>query len=459
MAQSSVSSASKTQIRSSLSRWQGDLGEDLRPLFASFVEEALNRVRGPFLVQQPPRQALAYFEEAFRFALDRTEGDIRAVITRRATRGVAVLVNMADQPFIMDTILLFLRARNAETWGGFNIVFRVERDASGRITAIGTEAGKLESLILIDADPGDLGDLAGAGTDLSTNLAHAVAMVADFKRMIRAIEQFAEKAEALADRQPDKSKGLHETAAFLKWLLGENFVFMGVEADGGPFGIQRLRGPYHHDPSARWPEPHFPGTVLVRKSPTESPVHRAGRIDEILVKLPDDGQLFIRGMFTYRAVTQPSRNVPILRGVLSDILNDQTTTGPGSFRYKGIANVFDSLPTEFLFTAPRAAIGEMAERVFEAEQQHDVGVTFTMNGPDSAFCLVAMPKGQFRDELRRQLETEIVATTRATYCDHGVFVGRYDTALLHYFLTGVTDPGADAIAALTERIRQFATPW
>ncbi|MEQ1564233.1 MAG: NAD-glutamate dehydrogenase domain-containing protein [Myxococcota bacterium] len=441
-----------------MSRWTGELGEDLRPLFSAFVEVTLERLRGPFVVRHPPRQVLAYFEEAFRFALDRAPDERKTAIRHRAgSRGAAVLVNMADQPFIMDTILLHLHTREANQWGGFNVVLKVERDAAGRIVGFG-DAGATESIVLLEVDGGPLGELEAATALLATNLEHAVAMVTDFKSMIRAVERVIEKCEVHADRRPDQSEGMRETAAFLKWLLSENFVFMGVESEA-PLGIQRLGGAYHNDASGRWPDPHFPGTVFVRKGAVESPVHRAGRIDEILVKVEGEPPLFLRGMFTYRAVTQPSRHVPVLRGVLADILSDQTTTGPGSFRYKGIANVFDSLPTEFLFTAPRHAIGEMVERVFEAEQQHETGVTFTMNGPDGAFCLLAMPKAQFGDDLRRQLEKDIVATTHASYCDHGVFVGRYDTVLLHYFLTGVTDPGPDAIASLTARIREYATPW
>ena len=147
-----------------------------------------------------------------------------------------------------------------------------------------------------------------------------------------------------------------------------------------------------------------------------------------------------------------------VQAVVASILEDQAT-GPGSFRYKGIANVFDSLPTEFLFTATREAIAEMVDLVFEAEQQQEVGVTFLMNGQDSAFCLAAMPKTQFSDELRREVEQEIGRTLKATYTDHGLFVGRYDTILLHYYLTGINNPGDEAISALTQRIRQLATPW
>ena len=90
----------------------------------------------------------------------------------------------------------------------------------------------------------------------------------------------------------------------------------------------------------------------------------------------DSEQLFIRGMFTCRAVNQPCRNVPILRKVLASILDGEEAK-PGSFRHKGIANVYDSLPTEFLFTADQNAITGMVDLVFESEQQQEVGVTFS----------------------------------------------------------------------------------
>ncbi|MBW1878172.1 MAG: NAD-glutamate dehydrogenase, partial [Deltaproteobacteria bacterium] len=163
-------------------------------------------------------------------------------------------------------------------------------------------------------------------------------------------------------------------------------------------------------------------------------------------------------MFTYRAVTQPCRNVPILRQVLASIL-EEAESKPGSFRYKGIANVFDSLPTEFLFTASHQAIAETVDLVFESEQQHEVGVSFLMTGTQSSFCLVAMPKSQFGDELRRALEEHLVTSLKATYSDHGLFVGRYDTVLLYYFLTGVEPLQEEELQHLIEQMREMATPW
>ncbi len=463
MALQTPSSRSRTQIHAALTRWKetSELAEDLQSLFDAFVEEAMNRLRGPFLSHHPGKKVIAMLEEAFRFALDRPAGSIKIAISSPHPGERVVLANLDDQAFIVDTMRLFLNASKARYGDGFNLVFRAVRDGAGRLVRVGGNNGaRDESLVMIEAEGESLDHNRDAHVArLRENLEHARVMVTDFKAMSRAVSDAIFRCEVLGDRRPDRADALRETASFLKWLTSENFVFMGVEAGGQQLGIQRLRGSYFNDMGGVWPPPHDPGTVSVRKSPIESPVHRAGRIDEIRVTPEEGDVLFVRGMFTYRAVTQPSRNVPILRRVLAAILEDQTTTGPGSFRYKGIANVFDSLPTEFLFTATRQAIADLVDLVFDAEQQQDVGVTLVMSGVDTAFCLVAMPKTQWDDDLRRQVERLIVEATNATYCDHGVFVGRYDTLLMHFFVTGVHDPGPEALRALEERIRQLATPW
>ena len=128
MALTTASSTSKNQIRSSLSRWTGSLEAADRPLFSQFVDETLNRVRGPFLAHHPPNSVLAYLEQAFRFARRRAPQATSVAIQPQPAKGIAILVNMNDQPFIVDTVRLFLRAHKADYWGGFNLVFRAVRE-------------------------------------------------------------------------------------------------------------------------------------------------------------------------------------------------------------------------------------------------------------------------------------------------------------------------------------------
>lgn len=432
-------------------------------MFTAFVRVVLDRVRGPFLAQHPPKDILRYLDVAWTVIQRRTPGVVFADVRRAGTRGVHVLSHMDDQPFIIDTVRMQLRRADAGYWSGFHVIFEVERDADGLLTAVG-EGSLRESLVLLEADGGRLvDDLDAATARLRESLLMAQLTVRDFRPMRRAVERVVDRCEALAEHQPDQASQWGETAALLRWLVRENFVFMGAEIDGEALGIQTHDGPFHGTIDGPWPEPHPPGTVRVRKARQESPIHRAGRIDEILVRFGDDDAahgtvLFLRGMFTYRGVTQPSRHVPILRGVLREELEQQQAQ-PGTFRYKGIANVFDSLPTEFLFTTPREAISRMIDLVLDTETQQEVGATVLVAEDDSAFCLVSMPKGSYSEELRREVEDEVQRSLRASYVDHGLFVGRFDTLLLHFYLTGLQRRDEATIQHLVDRIRDLATPW
>ena len=454
--------ANKARIRNSLPQWSEQLGADAE-LFRSFVENTLNRIRGPYLAQHHPAEVLRALHQALLFSMNREAGQVKVVLRPRATKGFTVFTGMVDQPFIVDTVRLFLRRGEADYVSGINLVFPAVRDEAGHLVSIGEgEGAVMESVVMLEADGGSLlDDVAQSEGVLRGNLEFARAMVQDFGEQLELVERYTAKFERLAVSRPDQADALRETAAFLNWLLSENFVFMGIDTGDTHLGIQRLHA-FQGASDGHWPEAHMGSTVRVRKSHQESPVHRSGRIDELLISVPrtgaDDQYLFIRGMFTYRAITQASRNVPILRQVLANILQSQSAA-PGSFQYKGIANVFDSLPTEYLFTSGVTAIHEMVDLVFDSEQQQDASVHVQMTSNDTAFVLVALPKGQFSDDLRADFEVDITGTLKATYSDHGLFVGRFDIVLMHYFLTGVVHPGDDQLHELKERLRQRATPW
>ena len=90
----------------------------------------------------------------------------------------------------------------------------------------------------------------------------------------------------------------------------------------------------------------------------------------------------------------------MLRRVLGNILRADESK-PGSYRYKGVANVFDSLPTEFLFTASSETITTIIEKVLEAEQEHDVRIHVAQNdSTDGAFVVAALPRSRWSDRLR-----------------------------------------------------------
>ena len=58
--------------------------------------------------------------------------------------------------------------------------------------------------------------------------------------------------------------------------------------------------------------------------------------------------------------------------------------------------------------------------------------------------------------LRRELQREIETRLGATYCDSGLFVGRFNVVLLHYYVTGVSFPDGDGVTKSPVRPRSAA---
>ncbi|MCB9763440.1 MAG: NAD-glutamate dehydrogenase [Alphaproteobacteria bacterium] len=445
-----------------------ELPEGEREQFEAFCGLVARQLRAPYVARHTAAGVPRALLPLFRMFRHRSGRDIQVEVDERGEGGVALRTCMPDQPFIVDTVRLMLSSRGAAYDGGFNAVLPVERDADGHLVSVGGAAGALESVIQIEASKFDHDDdVRAVAATLRTNLELAAAMVADFSEMTRVVDRVASLFSRTASRFPAQAESYREAAEFLTWLLADNFVFMGAITNDQRLGFERVQLPADmmlSDP-ATWDDSPWPELAIqVRKGTIESPVHRSGRVDEIVVRVPDEtGQhrwdLRLRGMFTYRAVTQTSRSVPILRRVLARILLEEGSR-PGSWRYKGVANVFDSLPTEYLFTATVEEIGQMVERVLDAEAEQQVRVHIVHKPKsDITFALAAMPRAQYSDQLRRRMETLLREGTGATYADHGVFVGRFETVLVYFYLTGGESLDSAAIGSVRDALTDLATPW
>ena len=435
-------------------------------LFENFCAGVAEQLRAPFLERHGESGVPGCIRGTFDWIRDREPGAILVQVLPNGESRCLVQTCMRDQPFIVDTVRLLVQAYGARVETGFNAVLRIERSKAGKVHEIGGAESGLESVLQLEVEGLDPADHDAFTQRLENNLCLARAMVRDFSKIVGVLEDLSDRFEALARSESEESERYRETAAFISWLLSDNFVLMGLVSEEGQYGFQReaLR--------LIWPEVEqkdfAPGAwsdlpIRVRKSTQESPVHRSGRIDEVSIRVPgasgESQSVLIRGMFTFRAVSQPSRQVPVLRKVLNTIL-DSDLSLPGSWRYKGMANVFDTLPTEFLFTASLQQIEEIIDRVLDAEAEQEVRAHMVQNADGEVnFVLAAMPKTQFSDALRSDMQKLLTHTTGATYVDNGLFVGRYDTVLTHFFLTGSVRLKQEALDALHERLIKMGTPW
>ena len=257
---------------------------------------------------------------------------------------------------------MHLTAEGATSISGYNATLGIQRNDAGEITGIGESEYPTESILRFDIDGIAPENVPQAQQRITASLHLARSMVKDFEHMTSEVERTTMRFARKTQYEPDQRFRYNEVADFLRWLQQENFVFMGVHTPSGSYGFfkESLSPFWKSNTHATWnPEcQEFP--IVVRKGNIESPVHRLGQVDEIYVAVPDEHgtgnqPLIIQGLFTYRAVTQSSRHVPLLRQTLATLLKEDGALR-GSYRYKGICNVFDSLPTEFLFSVDAHAL-------------------------------------------------------------------------------------------------------
>ncbi len=436
-----------TKIQSALP--PGTPGDSVGRL--AFTRAALSQSRTASFEALAPDVVGAALGEAWDFVRAARADGPNVSVRQEGSSGVLLSV-MGDQPFIVDTIRKALRAHGATNVAGFHVVLRIVR--TGENVRLGSDGeGRPESVLRFTFAGVDPAWLSAVEDDLRDRLRLAARIVADFESMTAAILATADAAFDL-----NGAEGM-EAAEFLRWILADNFVILGITRSSTE-GTTTLGADCVTD-SPLWPaaEPTgFAGIVQVRKGAVEAPVHRNGRIDVVRVSLPS-GQTVIRGLFTHRALTQPCRHLPILRRTLDTSLADSRQR-PNSYRYRGLANIFDSLPTEWLFSATHDQITSVIELVFEAEQDQQARVHVAQqDGGDTTFTLVSIPERRYSEEVRSRVLALLGSLTGATYTDSGLFAGRFDSVLLQIYQTGTRALTAEDTARLQADVAELTTPW
>jgi len=411
-------------------------------------------------------------------AIGQRKRDEIGVVLRHddATDTLIVETCVEDQPFLVSTLRAALASEHLDLRRFMNAIVRVQRDKGGKLVGIGS--GTAESLMRAEVG------LAGvsAGRDgggvpnglqarIHQRLQLAQAMVADFPTMKARIKELADGYFAAAHaRSGDEAVAMREAEALLRWLCEENSVVLSVEeydADGEPtgvFGTSRVSRPQRDLGIVTAAARGEGRQVRFMRSADESPVHRAGKPGQFIVTRfgPDgrpSGAVLVDALFTYKALHTPPEQIPVVNGVLRDLLNDRQV-GIESDRGKNITNAFNSLPLEYLLSEDREAIWELTDRILRAEAEggSDVHIRIGENGR-FAFVFVALPRWQFSEELRQQVQKVVLESLGGTYADYGVYIDRYDNAVFHFYVTGVGALRAIDTEDLRGNVLAFARSW
>jgi len=377
-----------------------------------------------------------------------------------------------DQPFLVSTIRAALAAEGYEVVSFVNAIVRVRRNPSGRILSLG--AGSPESVIRVEATHrGPDGVPAAALRDrIALRLDAVQAMVRDFGAMKETIVGAADGYFAAATgHSGPMATVLRETEELLRWLCDDNCVLLAVEAydrearNTAALGLGRVLAPLGLDPEAIAASARGEGKLArFDRSADESMVHRAGKPGRFLVtRFGSDGEphgcIVVHLLFTYQALHTPREQVPVIRMALREMLADRKVVR-NSDRGRHIANAFNSLPLEYLFSQDRESVWELTDRILRAEVEGGSDVHIRVGeGSRFAFVVIALPRRQFSEELRMQVQGVVLAALGATYADYGVYIDRDDNAVIHFYVTGAGQLRTVDTEGLRQEVLGLARSW
>ncbi|MEM7168204.1 MAG: NAD-glutamate dehydrogenase domain-containing protein, partial [Planctomycetota bacterium] len=401
------------------------------------------------------------------------------------TENTMLEVALADQPFVVDTLRLLLEFTGLRVLASVYLSIPVQRDRSGVVRSLETDGPKANPEIVARFE------IAGAlheefratlEGELRNRLEISRQVVGDFKKMKTCLRSVSRSYRRLASTAPeDVVEMIGDARALVEWLLDDNFVLMGIsfypkEADGPPLPDTTRELGYSavlDDERARCGDRisamargklNLDSWVASYKSQEESLIHRAGKIDNFLLRSYDsegehEGTYHVRGLFTFRAIKTPGSQIPLVRLKLHE-LRMQAGHRRGSISWKSYTNAFDSIPVEFLFEAPTTEIAQIIESILYVEKAKELRTHVTVDDENrKALYFLVLPRHGYSENLRRHIESVLIDGLGATYSDSRVYFGKFDTILLTFFFTAAESFREFSREELDEAVRAVAGSW
>ncbi|MGE0153904.1 MAG: NAD-glutamate dehydrogenase [Reyranellaceae bacterium] len=352
---------------------------------------------------------------------------------------VLLIVN-DDMPFLVDSVMGELVAREIGVHLLVHPVIEALRDQSGTLQAFGSAAGagaRRESMMLIEIDrqpPAALEELTQA---LDAVLRDVRLAVQDWRAMRGAVGSALAGLTApgpLVDPQEAA-----EARQFLEWIAADHFTFLGyrryrfADAEAPDGAVYELvpgsaLGVLHDEyrllfesasqaaglPAAMRAFLHGPGVLLIAKADLESRVHRRTPMDVLIVKHFDaegrlEGEHRFAGLFTSAAYNRSPRDIPLLRRKLARVI-DGAGFDPTSHDGKAVLNILETFPRDELFQYDDASLLRTVLGILHLQERPRTALFVR---PDtlgrSVTCLVFTPRERYDSSLRQRFAAVLEA--------------------------------------------------
>lgn len=380
-------------------------------------------------------------------AFDRTGSTLQVFNPTMETHGwqspyTVVQLLHADMPFLVDSVRIELQRQSHVIHRLQNSSFKVARDAGGKLLALhpaNAEGPELqsESVMHIEIDrcqtPALMHKLQAGLRDA---LHQVEQVVTDFTSMRQQTEQLIDRLSG-TEFAWFNANDCQEAADFLRWLLNDNFIFLGYErfsvAGESPQSCLNIQSQHSlgNVPQAlgeaytnKLPQElanylRSPLLLSFAKAPYLSRVHRATYPDYLSIReVNSNGQVVLEhrfsGFYTTRVYAADVSSIPCLRRKVDNVLQVSGFV-PGSHLYKELAQVLQELPRDDLFQISREQLSEMALRVVQLQERNLIRL-FLRRGNYGCFyfCLVYVPRDIYSTATRQKIQQVLMARLGAT---------------------------------------------
>ncbi len=475
-------------------------GHDDRGLF-DFARFFLSQAEAEDLSGLSPASLAVILQLSWEFLAQKDAGAFKVRAYDQATEGTGspdgfTVIEMIndDKPFLLDSVMGEIQARGLKVLRVFHPVFQVMRDETGKCLSVrmGRQepaAGiSAESLIQIHVARLPAAEAKKELCDVLSGILEDVhTVVADWQEML---ERLNRSIDAYTNAPPPVAVAeLAESIHFLKWLVNDNFTFLGMRAyafiggseqgDLRPVpdsGLGLLRNPDMHvlrrgeDMVHMSPEIRAfflsPAPLIVTKANVISRVHRRVHMDYVGVKIYADngeitGELRIVGLFTSSAYTRSVTTIPFLRHKVSMILQ-KSGHSPQSHSGKALLNVLETFPRDELFQIDPRLLYKFVIAIHHLDLKPETRV-FVRVDPFDRFVslLVYVPRERYSTQVRMRIGETLAELYDARVSAYRPFFPEGPLVRIHFILgrQGTAPTPRPPIAEVESRIRALVRSW
>lgn len=396
-----------------------------------------------------------------------------------------------DVPFLVDT------ARMAINRHGYLIHFiihmgglKVKRDNNNELVEMypagtgGKEAlSSAPVYIEIDKISDDV-SMESLRQDILHVLSDVSLAVQDWRKMVRRVEESLKELDTNVPKLD--SAEVAETRDYLRWLINNNFTFLGARdyrliGDGTNRALQIVPdsglGVLRDDSTSATSKSYSKlppqaqkmalsnDILILAKTNTRSSVHRDTYTDYIGIKRFNEkgdliGERRFVGLYTSSAYHSSPRHIPFLRRKVAKVLEDLGYP-PDSHDGKEAVHILETLPRDDLFQASNEELLDITQKILHLKERKVTRLIIRKDAFARYFSiLVYVPREVFDTDLAVTIQDILMGELKGVECNFTTYFSDSVLARIHYLLrVNPNDPVEYDANALEAKIISAARSW